>query len=194
MSIQPAVEEKVDPRIVRTRNLLGGAFLEILSKKGFQSLSVQDITEKAGVNRTTFYLHFADKYALAEFSVGRAFRQEIEKRTLNACHYTPENLRALILAVAEFIDLVEARCARQEAQFEALVEAQVKKQIQELLQLWMEQAAPQDDPQTAAVAASWAVYGLALQWSHEKKRTPVEAFADRAQPRIAAILGLQRPA
>ena len=73
MSSKLAVEEeKIDPRIKRTRALLGQAFSEVLAEKGFQSISVQDITEKAGVNRTTFYLHFSDKYALLDYSVSRA--------------------------------------------------------------------------------------------------------------------------
>ena len=53
--------EKLDPRVKRTRGLILQAFGEILAEKGFHSLSVQDITEKAGINRATFYAHFEDK-------------------------------------------------------------------------------------------------------------------------------------
>ena len=53
MSSNLPVEEKLDPRVLRTRNLLGKAFIEVLAEKGFQAISVQDITERAGVNRTT---------------------------------------------------------------------------------------------------------------------------------------------
>ena len=35
MSSSLLVEEKLDPRVVRTRNLLGKAFLEVLAEKGF---------------------------------------------------------------------------------------------------------------------------------------------------------------
>ena len=46
MSSNLPEEEKLDPRVVRTRNLLGKAFIEALAEKGFQAVSVQDITER----------------------------------------------------------------------------------------------------------------------------------------------------
>ena len=41
-------------------------FLELLHEKSFKDLSVKEIVHKAGVSRSTFYLHFADKYELME--------------------------------------------------------------------------------------------------------------------------------
>lgn len=188
MSSNPLSEGKVDPRIKRTRGLLIQAFFEVMAEKGFQAASVQDITGKAGVNRTTFYLHFPDKYALVDYSIRQAFRQEIETRGLEVCHYTPENLRALITLVCEFITQSNLHCPRREPQFEALVETQVKKQLQELLYLWLEQSGSARQPQTAATAASWAIFGLALQWNHEKVHPPVDVFAGQVFPLIDAIL------
>ena len=34
------------------------AFLELLEKKDFAYITVKEICEKAGVNRSTFYLHY----------------------------------------------------------------------------------------------------------------------------------------
>lgn len=34
------------------------AFLELLSQKDFVFITVKEICEKAGVNRSTFYLHY----------------------------------------------------------------------------------------------------------------------------------------
>ncbi len=56
----------VDPRVKRTRKLLQQAFLELFQEKGFAAISIQDITERATVNRATFYAHFQDKYALLD--------------------------------------------------------------------------------------------------------------------------------
>ena len=99
MLSNPKEEEKLDPRVKRTRQLILRAFEDLLAEKNFESISVQDVTEKAEINRATFYAHFHDKYALLDHSVRQIFRHEIEKRSLNACHYTPENLRNLVLAV-----------------------------------------------------------------------------------------------
>ena len=42
------------------------AFLQLLHDKSFEELSVKEIIQKAGFSRSTFYLHFADKYELME--------------------------------------------------------------------------------------------------------------------------------
>ena len=58
------LEEKLDPRVKRTRSLILQAFGELLAEKGFEAISMQDVTDKAENNRATFYKHFGDKYAL----------------------------------------------------------------------------------------------------------------------------------
>ena len=189
-------DEKEDPRVKRTRNLILTAFDELLPEKGFRSLTVQDITDKAEINRATFYAHFTDKYDLLDKSIQQTFRQELEKWTLNACHYTDENLRMLIVSVCEFVSYAYRHCTNAQPQFEALVETQVKKQLQELLQLWLEKEETEVDTNTAATAASWAIYGLVLQWNREKEtdRLSAEQFANQVFPLIAANLQLAQAA
>lgn len=57
-----AVQE--DRRIQRTRQLLRESLLALVKEKGFETLSVQEITDRANVGRTTFYAHFNDKEEL----------------------------------------------------------------------------------------------------------------------------------
>jgi len=177
MSTSPKVKE--DPRITRTRNLLLVAFMDLLPKKGFQSLTVQDIARAAGVNRATFYAHFSDKYALLDYAIRDAFRKELEKRTLSACHYSQDNLRALIVTVCEFVDRVNKHCRSSEHQFESLMGRQIRQQIQELVTLWLEQIGSERDLQTVATAVSWAIYGLAVQWSQDKNHPAAQNYAER---------------
>jgi AcrR family transcriptional regulator len=188
-------DQKEDPRVIRTRGLLEGAFMEVVSEKGFQSVSVQDITDKAGVNRATFYAHFPDKYALLDHSIRMQFRQELEKRTLNVCTFSIENLRALIITVCEFVSTASSHCNPPSQQFESLMETQVKAQVQELVQNWIEKLETNIEPGLAATAASWAIYGLALQWSRDKskERSNVEAYVEQVLPLIAANLRLAQP-
>jgi AcrR family transcriptional regulator len=189
-------EEKLDPRVKRTRQLLEQAFLEVATNKGFQSVSVQDITEKAGVNRATFYAHFADKYELLDYSVRQGFRQELEKRMLSVCTFSTDNLRALIITVCEFTATASAHCNPPSSKFEQVMETQIKLQIQELLQKWLEKEKTDIDPKIASTATSWAIYGLAMQWTHDKskKRSTVETFADQVLPVISGNLRLVQPA
>jgi AcrR family transcriptional regulator len=188
-------QEKLDPRVKRTRALLEQAFMQIVAEKGFQSASVQDIAEKAGVNRATFYAHFPDKYALLDHSIRQMFRQEIEKRLFDACHYTEENLLALIVTVCEFVSQANSHCSPADPQFESLVEAQVKNQLQGLLQVWLEKEGTSVEPRTAATAASWAIYGLVLQWSHDKERNrpTLLSFARQVLPLVAGTLNPVQP-
>lgn len=187
-------DEKEDPRVTRTRGLLEDAFMEAVAEKGFQSVSVKDITERAGVNRATFYAHFSDKYELLDYNIRMLFRQELEKRTLNVCTFSVENLRALIITVCEFISTASSHCNPPSPQFESLMETQVKAQIQELVQNWIEKLETHIEPNIAATAASWAIYGLALEWSRDKKHPPVEEFADQVLPLIATNLQLAQSA
>ena len=50
-----------DRRVKRTLALLRDALMALIQEKGYDSITVQDITDRANVARTTFYLHFKDK-------------------------------------------------------------------------------------------------------------------------------------
>ncbi|MBE7147712.1 TetR/AcrR family transcriptional regulator [Bacillus mycoides] len=53
-------------KVAKTRELLRTTLLDLIEEKGFDSISVRDITLKAGLNRGTFYLHYRDKHDLIE--------------------------------------------------------------------------------------------------------------------------------
>ena len=55
---------KEDRRSKRTRQLLGDALVELMSKKRFEDITVQDILDRADVGRSTFYAHYTDKESL----------------------------------------------------------------------------------------------------------------------------------
>jgi AcrR family transcriptional regulator len=188
------LDQKLDPRVKRTRQLLEQAFMDVLREKGFQTITIQDITERAGVNRATFYAHFDDKYALLDHSIRQGFVQEIQKRMLHSCHFSTENMRNLIVAVCEFTSKVNSHCKPPQPQFESLVETQVKDVMYELLLKWLKQLDVEVAPETAATAASWAIYGLAAQWGHSKQPKPVDEFAAEVLPLVATNLKLVQSA
>jgi AcrR family transcriptional regulator len=55
-----------DPRIVRTHQLLRHALIELMSERIYSSITIQDITARATLNRATFYLHYRDKGELLQ--------------------------------------------------------------------------------------------------------------------------------
>ena len=181
-------EEKLDPRVKRTRSLILRSFESLLAEKGFETISVQDVTDRAEINRATFYAHFHDKYELLDYSISQMFKQEIEKRTLNACHYTPDNLKNLILAVCEFLVKTHSECAQPHQQFESLTEGTIKNILFELLSYWLKQTGTKISTDIPATVATWAIYGLASHYSHLKKRPALEKFVDEALPLVAVNL------
>ncbi|NCP85937.1 MAG: hypothetical protein CO094_05560 [Anaerolineae bacterium CG_4_9_14_3_um_filter_57_17] len=63
-------KNKTDRRIVRTRQALRQALMDLVREKGYENVSVEEITQRADLGRATFYLHYHDKEELLldEFS------------------------------------------------------------------------------------------------------------------------------
>lgn len=57
---------KVDRRIIRTQEAIKKAFIELMSEKDFDSITIQEISYRANINRATVYLHYMDKFDLLD--------------------------------------------------------------------------------------------------------------------------------
>lgn len=57
----PDQTESLDRRQQRTRRLLKAALISLILERGYDDLTIQDITDRADVRRATFYLHYATK-------------------------------------------------------------------------------------------------------------------------------------
>lgn len=78
------MKEKTDLRVVKTKKVLYESLLELMKKKSFEEIKVSDICEKALINRSTFYSHYADKYELFESYIENlkiSLTKELEKNT-----------------------------------------------------------------------------------------------------------------
>ena len=54
-------KKKMDARVQRTRDALGDALIELMQEKPFDTITVQDVLDRAHVSRSTFYTHYSDK-------------------------------------------------------------------------------------------------------------------------------------
>ena len=61
MDISIKKPAKVDRRIQRTRQLLRDSLMGLIIERGYETITIQDITDRANLGRATFYLHFKDK-------------------------------------------------------------------------------------------------------------------------------------
>ncbi|PFA22194.1 TetR family transcriptional regulator [Bacillus cereus] len=57
-------DSNMDLRVARTKNAIRNALVELIEEKGFDAITVKDITTKANINRGTFYAHYQDKFDL----------------------------------------------------------------------------------------------------------------------------------
>src|SRR5713101_2998978 len=123
-----------DPRVKRTRQLLLQAFWALLEEKqNIHSISVQEIAERATVNRATFYAHFEDKYELLDSIIREKFQKQVASKLPTASREGVNDLRELIGAVFDFIGVVHSRCKPTDTRFEPLFERPVQQELSELL-------------------------------------------------------------
>ena len=56
--------KKMDQRVRLTRNLLKNALVQLMQEQHIAKISIRAICEVAGINRSTFYVHYTDQYDL----------------------------------------------------------------------------------------------------------------------------------
>lgn len=77
------MNKKTDLRILRSKHSIKKAFIELLNEKGYEGITIQDIADKAMINRNTFYLHYQNKPDLLNVSMDELLEEL--NNTLNLC-------------------------------------------------------------------------------------------------------------
>src|SRR5258707_7406050 len=134
------LEKSVDPRVKRTRQLLQKALMELFTEKSMEEISIQDITERATVNRATFYAHFSDKYALLDSIVREQFQRTVAQLLPPTPAWSMQSLRALVRATYDFLGEFHHNCKPGDAQFDPLIERAIQQGLAEVLLTWLQQA------------------------------------------------------
>lgn len=170
-----------DPRVKRTRQLIMQSFKELLEqKKNIYSISVQDITTRATVNRATFYAHFEDKFAFLESWMREKFRIVLKERLPDYSISDMGSLRTLIQSVFDFLIRFRQYLTPGDRQFEPMFEIAMQKELYRLLLKWLsEKANPsvsQEMKEATALVISWGIFGSAVQWSRSPQNRPTEAM------------------
>ncbi|MDQ1408917.1 MAG: hypothetical protein QOJ41_652, partial [Acidobacteriaceae bacterium] len=113
--------ERLDPRILRTRQLLQGALRNLFKQKEFDKISVQDITEAATVNRATFYAHYDDKFALLGELIRVTFLDLLAHRNAKFDGGCSTAFQVIILAVCDYLSELQKSQSFNQHQFEPFV-------------------------------------------------------------------------
>ncbi len=186
---QRKIHEREDPRVLRTQQLLLQAFSDLFSEKGFHAMTVQDITERAGVNRGTFYSHFEDKYAILEWWLREQFRQRVASPVLISEPWNLGTFRVLIQSVVEWFTQLHPLTRSADRSLIPLVVTTLQEALFELLLQGFKTVVSsgqdqQVDLETVALVTSWAIFGTGFQcfrqWDEQMMDLPPEELASQA--------------
>jgi AcrR family transcriptional regulator len=183
--LQPEIGT-TDPRILRSRRMLMDALASLLIKKEFEEISVQEIADKATLNRATFYLHYPDKNALLQAMTEVRFRDLIERRsiTFTDCHGA---LRTIALGVCDYLAETSG-CPTQLARMP--LQVSIIPVVEDMFKegLALHGIAPNVDAALLATTAAWAVFGAARRWFQTPNRIPAEEMAARIETMVTPVL------
>ncbi len=195
--------EREDPRVLRTRQLLLQAFSDLFSEKGFHAMTVQDITERARVNRGTFYTHFEDKSAALEYWLREQFRQRVASTVLMGGSWNLSTFRLLIQTVAEWFTQLHQLTRSADRSLIPLVVTTLQEALFELLLQELKPVAASGMDQqvaleTIAMVMSWAIFGTGFQcfhqWDEQTVAVPPEELASQVTNILIGGLAQTLPA
>jgi AcrR family transcriptional regulator len=92
----------VDRRVRKTQQAILDAFVGLLAEKDFEHITMNEIAERADVNRGTVYLHYTDKFDLLDQCIDTHLAQMLENCLSGSTMYTPS--KASMQRVFEYIE------------------------------------------------------------------------------------------
>ncbi|AIQ30109.1 hypothetical protein P40081_19560 [Paenibacillus sp. FSL P4-0081] len=99
-------------RTTRTRESIFESLFELMEEKDFDKITIQNLTERAQINRATFYAHFQDKYELLDEIIKKSAEELIQQHTNGVCAFTKDNMMQLVFAAFEYHQQVKKKCRR----------------------------------------------------------------------------------
>lgn len=184
-----------DRRIQRTRQVLQQAFVDVVREKrpahwslreiekSFAATSIQEIAARANVNRGTFYLHFTDKYMLADAVVREQFHQRLTSALPSEPRWDSQTLRQLIQALLTSLEEKYHHQQQPSLVLAPMVERAAHEELTALLLAWLTKVRGstrrKGEPlEMIARVVSWAIFGTAMQWSQEETIVSLEEMAE----------------
>jgi len=195
---------KLDPRVVRTRQQLRAALVSLIEESGVDALTVQDITDRAELNRATFYLHYHDKHDLLENSLRDAIDDLIADLGVSTNEQgqllfeeSPRPIKAVFQHVAQHAHFYRVMLS---AEGVPAFSAGVRGYMAEVTLRWL--AALQPHPHQSRVpleivasSLSWSLLGVLIWWLEHDLPHPPEYMAEQFRLLITLdlrqVLGLE---
>jgi AcrR family transcriptional regulator len=124
VTVSNTSQKPIDKRAQRTRQALADALMALAPQEGFDALEVSKLAATAGIGRSTFYKHFADKddFLINSFAgMIAGFDAQAQKRRSDYCSMLPahevfehvEGARTFALALATSGQYARTQAARE---------------------------------------------------------------------------------
>ncbi len=187
-----APTELVDLRVRRSRKNLIDAICTLVKDQPLQKVSVRDITEKAMVNRSTFYAHFVDKYDLFRIAIGQRMREDLAIILKDSTTFTYTNLRNLIIIGGTMMTRISNEC--QQTSMGELVSVfmnEMQQSLHEVVSSWVGglEISP-EEANTVAMYTTGTIFGAVLIWIQQTEgKQSIEELADQMMPLLMEGIG-----
>ena len=186
-----SVNSGLDPRVRRTRKLLADALRSLSQEKRFAEISVQDIAERATVNRATFYAHYTGKEDLA----ANAFKNDLHTAVLNRFPEKPaltfDNVVAMSVVIFEFLGCITTGCPRAAEELQDILGSTLQQMLYTSFEAWCSSSKhfkdffPGSSKETVATVLSWGIYGGASHWVRSDRSV---SAADMSREVVAILM------
>ncbi|WMT41760.1 TetR/AcrR family transcriptional regulator [Paenibacillus sp. D2_2] len=153
-------------RMTQTKQSLINAFVNLVSEKDFEKITIADLTKGAKVNRATFYAHFNDKYELLDYILGDSASAAIVNRTKGEVKFDQDTISQLVLALCDFYQQPNIQCR---SSYVGLVVPQMKDKILNELKVFLSQSLEHiytnDEKNIYVPIFAQVIHEGALQWA-----------------------------
>ena len=186
---------KEDLRVQKTKTALFRAFYELLSEKSYESITVNELCERATVRRATFYKHYRDKQ---DFLVGIVTRF---RESFNDIIRDEENVMSLKDYFAKYLEIVldkiskHPRIARniltsqmRDPFINVVIQTNFKETVSKLEEAVMNGAKLTVCPEVAASAIVGGVSLLLVHWFENGMTTPHDVLITDVRKVIEGII------
>ncbi|ANY66194.1 TetR family transcriptional regulator [Paenibacillus sp. BIHB 4019] len=93
----------MDRRVLKTREAIMKAFIALMAEKNFEQITINEIADRANVNRGTVYLHYVDKFDLLDQCI-EVHLVQLQQKCLPNEEATSFTSKELLLQTLEFLE------------------------------------------------------------------------------------------
>ena len=179
----PTESNKIDPRVKRTRELIMNAFITVVTKKGFESITVKDITSEATINRATFYAHFTDKYALLDTIISERYVDILQHNLKSYTKLSDDMFASLVESICEYFDVAKNTCKRGFESILPLMGKEIVFQLTKIIYVCLSKDIPDNSEEKelaklTATMVSNSIYSAVYQWEETSRPVSQELLID----------------